>query len=283
MSLPGALPSPTTAALELGPLTIHAYALCILVGIAVAIWVGDRRLRDRGADGGIVLDVAVWAVPLGIIGGRIYHVITTPQPYFGEGGSPIDALKIWQGGLGIWGAVALGALGAWIGLRSTDVRFLDFADAVAPGVLLAQAIGRWGTWFNNEIYGEATYLPWGVEIHRFDSATGQAVRDAAGDPVVLGTFHPTFLYESLFLCVLAVLILAVDRRAVLARGQVLALYVAGYPAGRFFIEMMRTDAANTILGLRVNIWVSVIVFTLGVALFWIFGRRERTAAANPTI
>lgn len=275
MTRPGTLPSPTTAAIELGPLTIHAYALCILAGIAVAIWMGERRLRDRGAEEGVVLDVAVWAVPFGIIGGRIYHVITTPQPYFGEGGTPLDALKIWQGGLGIWGAVALGAVGAWIGLRSTGVRFLDFTDAVAPGVLIAQGIGRWGNWFNNEIYGEATDLPWGLEVHRFDAAAGRAVVDAAGDPIVLGTFHPTFLYESLFLFALAIVLLVVDRRVVLARGQVFALYVAGYPAGRLFIEMMRTDEANTILGLRVNIWVSVIVFTLGVAMFRIFGKRER--------
>ncbi|NYF99586.1 prolipoprotein diacylglyceryl transferase [Janibacter cremeus] len=278
MTHPSALPSPTTAAIEIGPLTIHAYALCILVGIAVAVWMGDRRLRDRGAQEGVVLDVAMWAVPFGIIGGRLYHVITTPQPYFGENGSPVDALKIWQGGLGIWGAVALGAVGAWIGLRKTDVRFLDFTDAVAPGVLVAQGIGRWGNWFNNEIYGEPTDLPWGLEIHRFDAASGHAVVDAAGTPIVLGTFQPTFLYESLFLFALAIVLLVVDRRVVLARGQVLALYVAGYPAGRLFIEMMRTDAANTILGLRVNIWVSVIVFTFGVVIFWIFGRRERVRA-----
>ena len=279
MILPGALPSPTTAALEIGPLTIHAYAMCILAGIAVAIWMGDRRLQDRGAQEGIVLDVAMWAVPFGIVGGRLYHVITTPQPYFGENGNPLDALKIWQGGLGIWGAVALGAVGAWLGLRSTDVRFLDFTDAVAPGVLVAQGIGRWGNWFNNEIYGEPTDLPWGVTIHQFDAGAGRAVVDAAGQPIVLGTYHPTFLYEALFLFVLAIVLLAVDRRVVLARGQVLALYVMGYPAGRFFIELMRTDAANTILGLRVNLWVSVIVFTFGVVLFLIFGRKQRANSA----
>ena len=276
--IPGTLPSPTTAAFALGPLTIHAYALCILAGIAVAIWMGERRLQDRGAEEGLVLDVAMWAVPFGIIGGRLYHVITTPQPYFGAQGNPIDAFKIWEGGLGIWGAVALGAVGAWLGLRSTEVRFLDFTDAVAPGVLVAQGIGRWGNWFNNEIYGGPTDLPWALEIHEFDAGSGHALVDAAGDPIVLGTFHPTFLYEALFLFGLAILLLVIDRRVVLAKGQVLALYVAGYPAGRVFIEMMRTDAANTILGLRVNIWVSVIVFTFGVALFLIFGRR--TSAPN---
>lgn len=273
---PAALPSPTVGVLELGPLTIHAYALCILAGIAAAIWIGDRRLRDRGGEEGVVLDVAMWAVPFGIVGGRIYHVITTPQPYFGEGGHPIDALKIWEGGLGIWGAVALGAVGAWIGCRQLRVSFLTFADAVVPGILVAQAIGRWGNWFNNEIYGPATDLPWGLEIHRWDGATGRAAVDAAGDPVVLGTFHPTFLYESLFLLVLAVALLVLDRRLRLAPGQVMALYIAGYPVGRFFIELLRTDAANTILGLRVNIWTSLAVFVLGVVLYIVLGRRARS-------
>lgn len=273
---PAALPSPTVGVLELGPLTIHAYALCILAGIAAAIWIGDRRLRDRGGEAGVVLDVAMWAVPFGIVGGRIYHVVTTPQPYFGEGGHPIDALKIWEGGLGIWGAVALGAVGAWIGCRQLRVSFLTFADAVVPGILVAQAIGRWGNWFNNEIYGPATDLPWGLEIHRWDGATGRAAVDAAGDPVVLGTFHPTFLYESLFLLVLAVALLVLDRRLRLAPGQVMALYIAGYPVGRFFIELLRTDAANTILGLRVNIWTSLAVFVLGVVLYIVLGRRARS-------
>lgn len=273
---PAALPSPPVGVLELGPLTIHAYALCILAGIAAAIWIGDRRLRDRGGEAGVVLDVAMWAVPFGIVGGRIYHVVTTPQPYFGEGGHPIDALKIWEGGLGIWGAVALGAVGAWIGCRQLRVSFLTFADAVVPGILVAQAIGRWGNWFNNEIYGPATDLPWGLEIHRWDGATGRAAVDAAGDPVVLGTFHPTFLYESLFLLVLAVALLVLDRRLRLAPGQVMALYIAGYPVGRFFIELLRTDAANTILGLRVNIWTSLAVFVLGVVLYIVLGRRARS-------
>ncbi|WP_282072162.1 prolipoprotein diacylglyceryl transferase [Janibacter hoylei] len=272
--IPAALPSPTVGVIELGPLTLHAYALCILAGIAAAIWIGDRRMRDRGGEPGLVLDVAMWAVPFGIVGGRLYHVITTPQPYFGDGGHPVDALKIWQGGLGIWGAIALGALGAWLGLRKEGVGFLTFADAVAPGVLVAQAIGRWGNWFNNEIHGEETDLPWALEIHRWDSSAGRAVVDAAGEPVVLGTFHPTFLYESLFLLALAILLLVVDRRRRLAPGQVLGLYVAGYPVGRIIIEMMRTDAANTILGLRVNIWTSIVVFVLGVVIYVVCGRRD---------
>lgn len=274
---PAVLPSPTVGVLELGPLTIHAYALCILAGIAAAIWIGDRRMQDRGGEPGVVLDVAMWGVPLGIIGGRLYHVITTPQPYFGEGGHPIDALKIWQGGLGIWGAIALGALGTWIGTRKMGVGFLPFADAVVPGVLVAQAIGRWGNWFNNEIYGEKSDLPWALRIHQWDGGAGRAALDATGDPIVLGTFHPTFLYESLFLLLLAIVLLVVDRRRRLAPGQLMALYIAGYPLGRIVIETMRTDAANTILGLRVNIWTSIIVFALGVVLYYLLGRGSRTS------
>ncbi|MGE9807711.1 MULTISPECIES: prolipoprotein diacylglyceryl transferase [unclassified Janibacter] len=279
-ALPASIPSPTVGAIHLGPLTIHAYALCILAGIFVAVWVTQRRLTDRGGPETAALDVATWGVPFGIVGGRIYHVITSPQAYFGEGGHPIDALKIWEGGMGIWGAVALGALGVWIGARQAGVSFLDVCDSAVPGVALAQAIGRWGNWFNNEIYGRETDLPWGLVIHDWDMGTGRAVRDAAGDPVVLGTFHPMFLYESIFCLVLAIFLLRLDSRRVLAKGQVMAAYIAGYPVGRIVFENMRTDAANTILGLRVNVWVSVAVFLLGVGLWIWAGRRQRRIAAE---
>jgi prolipoprotein diacylglyceryl transferase len=281
------IPSPVVATWQLGPFPLRAYALCILAGIAVAIWLAQRRLERRGGRPGQVLDIAAWAVPFGIVGGRLYHVVTSPQPYFGAGGSPVRALYIWEGGLGIWGAVALGALGAWIGCRRLGVRFLDFADAAAPGVALAQAIGRWGNWFNNELYGRETDVPWALVIHEWDQGAGRAVRDASGEPVVLGTFHPTFLYEALWLVALAAALLALDRRVDLARGQLFALYVAGYPVGRVVIELMRSDEANEILGLRVNVWTSAAVFLLGAALFWRFGRsrrpapRERTTSQDP--
>ena len=147
------IPSPTVGVLHLGPLPVRMYALCILIGIVVAVWLTGRRLVPRGGEPGQVLDVAAWAVLFGIVGGRLYHVITTPGPYWGAGGHPLDAVKIWQGGLGIWGAIALGALGAWIGCRRAGISFLAFADAAAPGVAFAQAIGRFGNWFNNELYG----------------------------------------------------------------------------------------------------------------------------------
>lgn len=276
------LPSPTTGAFHLGPLTIRAYALCILLGIVVAVWMTGRRLRPRGYEDGVVLDVAAYAVILGIIGGRLYHVVTTPGPYFGEGGHVVDALKIWNGGLGIWGAVALGAVGAWIGCRRAGISFLAFTDAAVPGIALAQAIGRWGNWFNNELYGGPTTAPWGLEIHEWDQKAGRAVTNAAGDPVLLGVFQPTFLYEAVFLVVLATVLLLVDRRRRLAPGQLMGLYVAGYPVGRIVIEKMRTDEAEMILGQRLNVWTSIIVFFLGLWIIWHTGRRARRADAAPT-
>ena len=268
-----AIPSPVVAAWQIGPLTLRAYALCILAGIVLAVWITGRRLAERGGSAEQALDVSAWAVPFGIVGGRLYHVITTPQPYFGEGGHPVKALFIWEGGLGIWGAVALGALGAWIGCRRNGVRFLDFADSAAPGVAVAQALGRWGNWFNNELYGRETDVPWALTIHQWDQGAGEAVRDASGKAVVLGAYHPTFLYEALGCLLLALALVLADRRFALRRGQVFALYVAGYPVGRIVFEFMRSDKANEILGLRVNVWTSVLVFVLGLTLFWLFGKR----------
>ncbi len=271
-----AIPSPTVGAWHLGPFTVHAYAVCILTGIFVAAWVAGRRLEQRGSPAGAAFDIAAWAVPFGIVGARVYHVITSPQAYFGEGGRPLDALKLWQGGLGVWGAIAMGALGAWFGARRVGMPFADFADAAAPGILLAQAIGRFGNWFNNELYGERTDLPWGLTIHRWDQAAGRAVTDSSGQAAVLGTYHPVFLYEFLFCVLLAMLLIWLDGRRSFAPGQIVALYIAGYPIGRLVIETMRTDDATIILGQRLNVWTSLIVFALGVILFVIRGRRPRT-------
>ena len=272
-ALPLEFPSPTTGVWNLGPLPVRAYAMCILAGIVVAIWMTQKRLATRGGKPGQVLDISAWAVPFGIVGGRIYHLITSPQAYFGEGGNPWNAFRVWEGGLGIWGAIALGALGAYIGCRRQGVRFLDFVDAAAPGILVAQAMGRFGNYFNNEIHGSPTDLPWGLKVYEWDQAAGHAVLDANGNPVVLGVFHPTFLYEAIFCLLLAGLLIWLDRRHDFRRGQIFALYVAGYPIGRGVIEFMRTDDANHILGLRVNSWVSILVFLLGVFLYFWFGRR----------
>ncbi|MCA0290966.1 MAG: prolipoprotein diacylglyceryl transferase [Actinobacteria bacterium] len=273
------IPSPTVGALHLGPLAIRGYALCILTGIVVAVWLAGRRLEHRGGKRTDALDIATWAVPFGIVGARIYHVLSSPEAYFGADGRLIDALKIWQGGLSVWGAIALGALGAWIGCRRAGVGFLDFADSAAPGIAIAQALGRWGNWFNNEVYGERTDVPWAVQIHQWDTATGSAVKDASGDPVVLGTFHPTFLYEAIFCLLLAIVLLMLDRRRAFAPGQLFALYVAGYPTFRIVLEKMRTDQATIILGQRINVWTSIAVFLLGVALYAWAGRRSRRGSA----
>lgn len=273
--VPASIPSPTVGVFHLGPIPVRMYAMCILVGILLATWLTGRRLDRRGYPPGRTLDVAAYAVVAGIVGGRLYHVITTPGPYWGAGGHPLDALKIWNGGLGIWGAISLGALGAWWGCRRYDVRFLDFADAAAPGVAFAQAIGRLGNWFNNELYGAPTHAPWGLVIHEWDHAAGRAVTDASGAPVVLGTFQPTFLYELVFCVLLGTVLLLADRRWRLAPGRIFGLYVAGYPLGRVVVERMRTDEAELILGQRLNVWTSAVVFLLGVWIVWYTGHRER--------
>jgi prolipoprotein diacylglyceryl transferase len=260
------IPSPGQSVWHIGPFPIRAYAMCILAGIVVAVWITQRRLNPRGGKPGQALDVAVWAVPFGIVGGRIYHVITDPELYFAAGRNPWNAFAIWNGGLGIWGAVALGIVGAWIGCRRHGVRLLDYADAAAPGIVLAQAIGRWGNYFNQELFGGPTSLPWGLEISPANRPPGYTQ---------YATFQPTFLYESLWCVLVALALVLVDRRFTLARGQIFALYGMLYTIGRGFIELLRTDHANHILGLRLNVWTSVIVFAGSTFAFWYFGVRAR--------
>jgi len=266
------IPSPPGQEIKLGSLPLRGYALMIILGVIFAVIITDRRLVVRGYAKGLAADVATWAVPFGIVGARIYHVITDPELYFLPGRNPWNAFAIWDGGLGIWGAIALGCVGAWIGCRRAGVSFVAFLDSVAPGVLFAQALGRWGNWFNNELYGDPTTLPWKLQIHQMDAA-GNAVTDPSGAAVVLGYFQPTFLYESLWCVVVALLILFLDRRFKLGAGSVFALYVAGYTAGRFAFELMRSDYANLILGLRVNTWVAALIFLGGVAGFLLTFRR----------
>ncbi|MBT2596407.1 prolipoprotein diacylglyceryl transferase [Arthrobacter sp. ISL-72] len=272
------IPSPTVSAFEIGPLTIRFYALCILAGIVIGAWLAARRLRARGGTTAQALDIIMWAVPFGIIGGRLYHVITDNQLYFGPGKDLWGALRIWEGGLGIWGAVALGLVGAAIGAKRTGVRLATFADAAAPGLLLAQGLGRWGNWFNNELYGEPTDLPWKLQIHNMNSVTGQAVTAADGTPEILGYFQPTFLYESLWcLAAATFLLMFLDRRYRPGAGSVFALYIVAYTAGRFAFELMRSDYANTIMGLRINTWVSGLLFLTGFGLFLALRSRPRSA------
>ncbi|MBW4095133.1 MAG: prolipoprotein diacylglyceryl transferase [Acidobacteria bacterium] len=279
---PPFIPSPTISAFQIGPLSIRFYALCILAGIIIAVWLANRRLTARGGRPGVVLDITLWAVPFGIVGGRLYHVLTDPELYFLPGKNPWNALKIWDGGLGIWGAVAVGLLGAYIGCRRTKVPFSTLMDAAAPGLLIAQGLGRWGNWFNNELYGDPSTAPWKLQIHQMDFATGKAVLDPAGTPVVLGYFQPTFLYESLWCLAAAGLLLVLDKRFQFGAGTVFALYVVFYTSGRFVFELLRSDYANTILGLRVNTWVSGLLLLAGGAWFLARHRRARsTVEAGP--
>ncbi len=273
LAVPMSLPSPEQAVWFLGPIPIRAYALCILAGILAAISITYHRMRARGGTGEEIYDIAGWTIGFGIVGGRLYHVISSPRPYFGENGNPIDAVKIWEGGLGIWGAVALGAVGAYIGCRRHDHSFPDMADAIVPGLLVAQALGRWGNYFNNELYGGPSTAPWALEVHQWDAGAGRAVVDDSGAAVVLGTFQPTFLFESLWVLLVAVIVIVVDRRHRFARGQVFALYLMGYTLGRFFIELIRTDPAEIVFGQRVNVWVSLAIFALGLLLYVYRGSR----------
>ncbi|MCW2495395.1 prolipoprotein diacylglyceryl transferase [Jatrophihabitans sp.] len=271
------LPSPSQSVWHLGPFPIRAYALCIVAGILVALWVTSRRMVERGGTKEDVWDISGWAVVFGIIGGRLYHVFSDPELYFeGKPGThPLDAFKIWDGGLGIWGAVALGGVGALIGCRRKGVKWTSYADAVAPGLVLAQGIGRWGNWFNNELFGGPTSLPWKLQIHCLSVTVGHAQAGGVADgghacppgSTIAGYFQPTFLYESLWDIALAGVLIYLDRRFRLGRGNLLATYVMGYTLGRIWIEALRSDPANHILGLRLNIWTCIIVFLIGAIWF----------------
>ncbi len=255
-----AIPSPDQGVWYLGPLPIRAYALAIILGIVAAIWIGERRWVARGGKAGEISDLAIWAVPFGLVGGRLYHVITDRDLYFGPGDSPVEALYVWQGGLGIWGAVTLGAVGIVLGARRKRIRILPVLDAIAPAVLVGQAIGRWGNYFNQELYGSRTDLPWALEIDQF----------GAGGEVVGHTYHhPTFLYEFLWCLAAFAVVVWADRRFRLGHGQVVALYVMSYTAGRGWIEMLRVDDVqmDDVFGLRLNVWTSIVLFVLATAYF----------------
>lgn len=269
------IPSPSQSSFEVGPFTFHFYALCIIAGIAVAIWLGDKRLRAHNpALVTVVSDVAIFAVPAGIIGGRIYHVLSSPSDFFGSNGSFLDIFAIWKGGLGIWGAISLGALGAYVGYRSvgrtrTDIKlphFLVFLDALAPGILFAQAIGRFGNWFNVELFGRPLDAWWALQV---------PLQKRPSDLRAFETFHPTFLYEAMWCSLIALTLILLRKRFL--PGQVFAIYIASYCLGRFFIESIRIDSANLLFGLRQNEWVSIVVGVL--ALIYVL----RVAAQNKSL
>ena len=268
------IPTPTLSQFAIGPFTFHFYALCIIAGISIAIWLGDKRLRLYGENigvelKGVVSEVSVIAVPSGVIGGRLYHVLTSPDAYFGPDGDVIAIFKIWKGGLGIWGAIAMGVLGAYLSYRNLSKKmdlpnFKIFLDALAPGILLAQAIGRFGNWFNGELFGRPLNSWWALEIPYKYRPKGYGL---------IETFHPTFLYEAICTTLLATILLKFGNRW--AAGSIFYIYIAGYSFARFFIEGLRIDQAHNLLGMRINQWVSLGVIALGLTLFIRNQRRQR--------
>lgn len=276
-ALPAGIPSPSSAVWYLGPIPVRAYALCILAGVFVAVWWSDRRYRARGGRPDLVLDVAIVAVPAGIVGARLYHVVSSPDDYFGPNGDLSRIPQTWQGGLGIWGGIAGGVLAGMLLLRHRGLRVAPLADAVAPTLLVAQAIGRLGNWFNQELYGAPTTLPWGLRI---DDA-----HLPAGSTYPPGTlFHPTFLYEALWNLAGAVLLVWIGRRMVARRGvtggRLMWIYLMVYTAGRVWIEMLRIDEAETVLGLRLNVWTSIVIFLVGAIGLALASRRPLSDAID---
>jgi len=254
-----AIPSPSTGVYHVGPLTLHMYGLMLLLAIAAALWLTGRRWVKWGGDWDLIFRMAVWGVIAGIVGARIYHLITNWEDpaihahWYGP-------FAVWEGGLGVWGGIALGVLVGAVVVRRSGNSVRLMMDAVAPGLLLAQGIGRWGNYFNQELYGKATSLPWGLKI---DALPGQ-------------TFHPTFLYEFIWDVLGVLFLLWVDRRYTLRRPALFALYVMVYTAFRTFEETLRIDPAHHFLGQRINFWVSLVCFIASTLFFvwWQFRRPE---------
>lgn len=274
------IPSPSWSGFDIplpwGTLRIHAYALCILLGIILGLWLTAARWKRRGTPEGSLWDIAIWAIPFGIVGGRLYHVFSSPDAYFGPGFNGTGDLslipQIWRGGLGIWGAVVLGVVGAWLGSRRSGVKLTAFLDAAAPGLLLAQAIGRWGNWFNQELFGGPTTLPWGLQI---DPNSPNFPAGMPSDTL----FHPTFLYESLWNIIGVVILLVLDRRFHFRRGRLFWLYAIYYTLGRVWIEALRIDDAEQIslfgITTRLNVWTSIFVFVAALIIFLVLSLRGR--------
>lgn len=249
-------------------ITIRTYALCILAGIVIAtIWT-SRRLTSRGAEPGVVLDIILWAVPIGIVGARIYHVLTHPTDYFYEGADLWKTLYIWEGGNAIFGSLLGGAVGAYVGCRLSGIRFWSFADALAPGMLLAQATGRLGNYFNHELFGLPTNLPWGLQIEQSNAAF------PAGLPA--GTlFQPLFLYEIIWDVLGAIVIILIERKLRLRWGKSFGLYLIWYGLGRSYLESIRIDPSEyNFLGIQSNVWAALLAVVVGIVILVVQTRRH---------
>ncbi|WP_460802113.1 prolipoprotein diacylglyceryl transferase [Microbacterium sp. GXF6406] len=270
------IPSPDIQSFHIGPLQIHIYALCIIAGIIVAGLLTNRRLTQRGAEPWVVVDIAIPTVLLAFVGARAYHVLTHPSFYFGEGKNTWNPFEygsvwaIWEGGIAIFGALIGGAVGVWLGCKWTGIRFWTFADALAPGLLLAQAMGRFGNWFNHELFGQPTDLPWGLEISSDNSAFPPGLAEGT-------LFHPTFLYEVIWNLLGVFFILWIGRRLQLQWGKQLAIYLIWYGAGRVVWESIRIDPSEIILGLRSNVWTAIIGVLLGIIILTVQSRRHTGA------
>jgi len=261
-------PDPVWSQFALGPLTVHTYALCILAGIAAAIAITQRRLGRHGAPRGVVLDIIIWAVPLGIVGARFYHVFTHLGDYFYAGANLWDVFAIWDGGNALYGSLIGGAVGAWIGCKRTGVRFWSFADALAPAMLVAQSMGRIGNYFNHELFGLPTTLPWGLQIEASNPKFPAGLPDGT-------LFHPLFLYEIIWNLIGVGIILAVERRFSLQWGRVFGVYLLWYGLGRSWLEAIRIDpTSDGFLGIPANIWASFVAIALGIALLVVQARRH---------
>ena len=268
-----AIPSPSTGSIHLGPLRLNAYGLMIGLGVVVAVRITSHRASARGlASADQIASVAMWGVPFGVVGGRLYHVVTSLDSFRGRW---IEVLYVWHGGLGIWGGIALGiAVGMWRA-RHLGLNAVAILDCAVPGIAVAQAIGRWGNWFNQELFGRPTTLPWALEV---SAAKTQEAGYAVGT-----TFHPTFLYESIGCLVIAWILVRVDASRRPEAGWLASLYVALYTAIRFFIEGLRIDTAHHVGGMRLNQWVSLGVFiAAGISLF-VIGRRSSGPSEASTV
>ena len=280
--VPASIPSPPVSSFQIGPLTIHFYALCIIAGIIAAVLLTNHRLTRRGAENWVVIDIAIIAVPLGIIGARIFHVLTHPNFYFGEGRNtwnpfePGSVWAIWEGGIAIFGALLGGAVGAWLGCRWTGIRFWTFADALAPGILLAQAMGRFGNWFNHELFGLPTDVPWGLEIESSNSAFPPGLAEGT-------LFHPTFLYEVLWNGLGVIVLLWLGRRISMQWGRLFAVYLIWYSAGRIVWESIRIDPSEVLFGLRSNVWAAIIGVVVGIVILIVQSRRHPGVEPSPYV
>jgi prolipoprotein diacylglyceryl transferase len=269
-TLLGFIPSPDESVIHLGPVPLHMYGLMLAIGVLVAVRVAEVRWVRRGHKAKEFSDLVVWIVIAGVIGARLYHVITDYQLFEDD---PLKAFAIWEGGLAIWGAVIGGAIAAIVLARRRHLDLGDLLDSIAPGLVFAQAIGRWGNWFNQELFGGPTTLPWGLEIE---------VAKRPADYVQYSTFHPTFLYESLYCLALGLVLIWVDHHFRLKKFQLFALYCMGYTAARFVFEEMRIDPAHTIGPLRVNAWVSIVVFLVALGAFlWLRTHGEPVVWPEP--